>query len=189
MTCCFLMLLLPFNHHCDFLFFPAGGLIIYHFKQQLCIQTTSLRTHMGYSCAFCLLSCNVGPLLLLTSIVTRARFIIHSWPGPLHTSVNTAASRWAWMGFSDHLFAGHTHKKHWRPHWHTCYPNQITYAVPALCLAGVRSTSQKVNKQRDRGTSHSSPLLREEVMSTKFWPQQECGLNEHQGKDKYSRRH
>lgn len=115
----------------------------------------------------CILSClpsfNVGPLLPLTSIVMQTRFIIHSWPGPLHTSVNTVDSRWAWMRFSDqpshmHTCArAHTHKD--TKDWHTCYPNQITplfllqrSGVRSLCLAGVHS---RVKRWTNRKTGRS----------------------------------
>lgn len=77
------------------LFFP-GGLIVYHFETAgLYTKGLFKETHGMF---LCILSCVLslyrgGPLLLLTSIVMRAGFIIHSWPGPLHTSVNTAAPR------------------------------------------------------------------------------------------------
>lgn len=99
---------------------------------------------------------NPTPLLPLTSILMRTRFIIHSWPGPLHTSVNAVDSRWVWMGASNH---NTTHPPHpqTHTHWHTCHPEQITpllllqrSGVRSLCLTGVSPRSQRVNKQKNR---------------------------------------
>ena len=173
-----------------FTLFLPGGLIVYHFKQQVSVQKDSLRRRMGCSHAFCLVCWAFtvgGPLLLLTSIVMRAGFIIHSWPGPLHTSVNTAAPRWAWMGFSGRpsLQDTHTHT-----HTHTNNTGDPTHLLPkpnnspvspscALlsCLFVLQVSappSQKVSKQRS------------EVVASHYsqrWCQQHSDLRGHRCKN------
>lgn len=147
---------------------------------------------MGWSCAFqsCLPNCNVGPPAA-SHLYCNAGQVYN--PGPLHTSMNTVDTRRVWKGLNDHVFTGQTHINAEDPH--TCYLNQIPAPralLPHRFVSQVSASRVKGRANRETGTSHNSPLLRG-VRSTKRWPQrsplEECGLNDHQGKDKYSRHH